>query len=971
MNRPPDFPEYFRALWGREPFPWQQMLAERVASGEWPKALDLPTASGKTACIDIAVYALAAQADRPLAERTAPRRIWFVVDRRIVVDEAFERASRIADKFARATTGPLKEVADRLRDLSGTERPLAVGRLRGGILRDDGWARIPSQPAVITSTVDQVGSRLLFRGYGHSLLAAPVFAGLAANDSLIILDEAHCAVPFMQTLEGIRRYRGPEWAEEPLPSPFGFVVMSATPPRGLPPESIFPGPERERALGHPELHRRLRTSKPAELVALGGRRGTDDDPVVAEAVERAVRFVRDGRRRVAVMVNRVRTAMEVAAELQSALAEQADVVLLTGRIRPFERDGVVERWSRYLRANAPEEPERPIVVVATQCLEVGADFSFDALITESASLDALRQRFGRLARLGSDEAAPAAILMRQADIAPSEPDPVYDLALANTWKWLQEQATTDAQGRVVIDMGVEALEGRAREVEDLRSLLGPSPDAPVLLPAHLDLLCQTAPPAHPEPDVALYLHGQPGPPEVSVVWRSDLPAADTRHWVEIVALCPPTSGEMLPAPLWRVRAWLAEEPAVDDSPDVEGLGDEPEQAPDRIRPCVVWRGRDRSRVVRSAAEIRPGDVLVVPAAYGIEPLGQTTRVQALGSDRLDLWEAARAAAGHPAAVRLNEAVLAPWLDCHPLKDLVALATAPAPDRKEIDDAIQSVLEYRQQGEESYPPPPEWWLKLLEKARGGRMVEHPAGGLILIARAAKRREAEPDLFADDDDLVSAADREVSLEEHSQLVRRAAEKVAERCLPESLRGAFALAALWHDAGKLDPRFQVLLHQGDEVAAATATEPIAKSATVPTSPARRRAIREASGLPEGFRHEMLSIELARRFAELPTDDVLADLVLHLVGSHHGHGRPFAPVVVDPSPPAVSGILAGTQIRLDPEARVSSPPSYRVDSGVAERFWRLTRHYGWWGLAYLEALLRLADWYASNFVVTEGGDA
>jgi len=946
------------------------MLAERVASREWPLALDLPTASGKTACIDIAVYALAAQAHWPLADRMAPRRIWFVVDRRIVVDEAFRRASCIADKLARATTDPLKEVADRLRDLSGTERPLAVGRLRGGILRDDGWARIPCQPAVLTSTVDQVGSRLFFRGYGRSLLAAPIFAGLAANDSLVVLDEAHCAVPFMQTLDAIRRYRGPEWAEERLPSPFGFVIMSATPPQGLPPEAVFPGSERDRALDHPELRRRLKSSKPAELAALECRRESEDDPLVTHAVERAKRFVHEGRRRIAVMVNRIRTAMEVAGELRRALADRADVILLTGRIRPYERDRLIDQWSQYVKADNPREPERPIVVVATQCLEVGADLSFDTLITECASLDALRQRFGRLARLGSDDAAPAAIVMREADIEPKKPDPVYGLALPITWKWLQEQATS-AGGRLLIDMGVEALERRVRETEDLSALLAPSPDAPVLLPAHLDLLCQTAPPAHPEPDVALYLHGQPGSPEVSVVWRSDLPVADTRQWVETVALCPPVSNEMLQAPLWRVRAWLAEEPAVDDSPDVEGLGDERERVPDRIRPCVVWRGRDRSRVVRSGAEIRPGDVLVVPATYGIEPLGQAMDLQALGSERLDLWEAARAAVGHPAAVRLNQAVLAPWLDCQSLKDLVELATSPAPDREEIDDAIQAVLEYRQQGEESPLPPPAWWLEVLEKARGGRMVEHPVGGLILVARATRRRGAEPDLFADDDDLASAGDREVSLEQHSQLVRRAAAKIAARCLPASLHGAVALAALWHDAGKLDPRFQVLLHEGDEVAAATATEPIAKSASVPASPARRRTIREASGLPENFRHEMLSLELAGRFAKLPGDDVLADLVLHLVASHHGHGRPFAPAAVDPSPAAVQGILAGTEIRLDSETRVSSPPAYRLDSGTAERFWRLTRRYGWWGLAYLEALLRLADWYASNFVFAEGGDA
>jgi CRISPR-associated endonuclease/helicase Cas3 len=205
----------------------------------------------------------------------------------------------------------------------------------------------------------------------------------------------------------------------------------------------------------------------------------------------------------------------------------------------------------------------------------------------------------------------------------------------------------------------------------------------------------------------------------------------------------------------------------------------------------------------------------------------------------------------------------------------------------------------------------------------------------------------------------------------LVRRAAERIAKRCLPASLHDAFALAALWHDAGKLDPRFQVLLRQGDEVAAATAAEPIAKSASVPTSPARRRAIREASDLPRDFRHEMLSVELARRFAGLPPDGVLADLVLHLVASHHGHGRPLAPVVLDPSPPEISGVLAGTPIRLHPEARTTSPPAHRLDSGITERFWRLTRRYGWWGVAYLEALLRLADWYASNFVIAEGGDA
>lgn len=244
------FSAVFSTLWGVDPFPWQAMLADRVAVGRWPAALDLPTASGKTACIDIALFALAMQAEEPIETRTAPRRVWFVVDRRIVVDEAFDRAQEIADKLACAKQGPLRDIADRLRRIAGSDRPLAVGRLRGGVLRDDGWARLPSQPAIITSTVDQLGSRLLFRGYGRSNLTASIFAGLAANDSLVLLDEAHCSVPFVQTLRAVERYRGNAWAGAPLPSPFAFVIMSATPPADGPGDQIFPGADRDRALDH-------------------------------------------------------------------------------------------------------------------------------------------------------------------------------------------------------------------------------------------------------------------------------------------------------------------------------------------------------------------------------------------------------------------------------------------------------------------------------------------------------------------------------------------------------------------------------------------------------------------------------------------------------------------------------------------------------------------------------------------------
>ena len=104
---PDRFEDFFQTLYGYEPFPWQSRLARRVASAEpgetcWPEALALPTAAGKTACIDLAIFALACQAGRSPAERTAPRRIFFVVDRRVIVDETFARAERLASALAGA-----------------------------------------------------------------------------------------------------------------------------------------------------------------------------------------------------------------------------------------------------------------------------------------------------------------------------------------------------------------------------------------------------------------------------------------------------------------------------------------------------------------------------------------------------------------------------------------------------------------------------------------------------------------------------------------------------------------------------------------------------------------------------------------------------------------------------------------------------------------------------------------------------
>jgi CRISPR-associated endonuclease/helicase Cas3 len=229
---PDHFQAFFTAVHGQSPFPWQARLARRVVEmGSWPALLDLPTGAGKTAAIDVAVFHLACQAERGPA-RTAPLRILFVIDRRIVVDAAFKRAKKIQEALRTPRDKIVADVARRLSYLSGDSGdPLDVVRLRGGVPQERDWARSPAQPLVAVSTVDQVGSRLLFRGYGVSAKMSPVHAGLVGADALWLLDEVHLSRPLEQTLRAIESGHSADGnlAERQRLAPFAIVQLSATP----------------------------------------------------------------------------------------------------------------------------------------------------------------------------------------------------------------------------------------------------------------------------------------------------------------------------------------------------------------------------------------------------------------------------------------------------------------------------------------------------------------------------------------------------------------------------------------------------------------------------------------------------------------------------------------------------------------------------------------------------------------------
>jgi len=782
---------------------------------------------------------------------------------------------------------------------------------------------------------------------------APVHAGLLGQDALILLDEAHLSAAFEQTLGFLFSRRKPAKApgeDLAIVAPWAVCTLTATPRDHA--ARVFELDAHERA--EESIAQRLRAAKNVEFNEVEDALGPSGH--VQAFVDAAERLAKPGET-IAVVVNRVKLARAV----RERLAERHHAILLTGRVRPLERDRLIEEYrSRLFSGRRPESEEAPLFVVATQCIEAGADFDFDGMVTQIAPLDCLRQRFGRLDRLGSHGRTAGLVIAARDEVAKSaKPDPIYGDRARKTWEWLLSKAREPAKGENKrLNLGPDAMaELIAPDPEGARGCAAAAKSAPVLRAADVAFFTMTHPRPHPDPHLPLFLHGDPRvEADVVIVWRADLPDPPDKTAMAIVACLPPKAAEALAVPLREARQWLTGS-AQADVGDVEGAEPGIEEARQRGREALRWRGAEdpQTRLVE-ARELRPGDTIIVPAEYGgCDKFGWAPESKNAVADLGD--EAATPYEKRRAILRLHPKL---WPLVDPSWGEVArlLQDHEEGPAKALVDALMELVE---ENSEISARLGRFADAKLEQPifpyDGDAEPETPSGAILVAPRGlakAKVEEGTGEAVSDGDDAGSFRPRPLPLERHLAQVEAKAREFAENArLSAKLVETIAFAARFHDSGKADPRFQTYLAGGVQ----PGPEPLAKSGRR-IAPATEAAIRAASGLPKSWRHEALSVRLAARTLDPDNPSVDTALALYLIGSHHGQGRPF--FRHDDPWDEYERELAG-QI-LPPGA---GPQRLDFDwrgRDWAELFEELNDRYGAWGLAYLEAVFRLSDHRASE---------
>ena len=942
-----DFGPAFKALTGHTPFPWQRRLFDLLSGGELPSAVDVPTGLGKTWVMAIWLLARAAGA-------RLPRRLVYVVDRRAVVDQATDSAECLREALARSDLDPVRSALG----LAG--RRLPISTLRGQHLDNREWLDDPAGPAIIVGTVDMIGSRLLFEGYGVSRRMRPMQAGLLGCDALVLLDEAHLARPFERLLKAIEKGCRPHAGEHggstfgklagpsasaSLPPPFRVLPLSATLGSTSEPETPFTIDEDDQA--NETVRRRLDAPKTLTVEALV--EGASLEGTLAErAWDLAYRMTEAAGRpmRMLIYCAKRTVAEKVAHDLGGRVRKAAPgskVILFVGGRRVHERQLAADELRRQgLMAGSDAHPSAPVFLVSTSAGEVGVDLDADHMVCDLVAWERMVQRLGRVNRLGSGTARVLVV-----DQGPPEKKAAGDEGIARhsaVRALLAELPRTEGGHQA----GPGALAGLAARSDRIAEASTPMPLHPALNRPLVDAWSMTSLVEHTgRPEVDPWLRGwREDEPRTTVVWRRYLPVCvagdrvDALKGKEVEAFfdaVPLDVSERLETETWRVVEWLRKRtrklakplgPAAAGPGDVEsdGLVEEAEDQIAAAGPDVAPLRRDApvAFVLDNRGKLDGDPLTLQDAAENLKPKDMTRRIEGLllvvdarvcglGDGLL------KTDAGKPVTtIEDNWGQPEEWEEVAGTAGQAAGLPAVRIRLSSEDERDRQLTEPAGTGGDADPSAGPWrelW------ATGYRVSKTDRSEIWLVVEQWRGGTSGED----GESLTRSLQ---ALDTHQAWAAKEAARIARDLdLGEADRTLLEAAARIHDEGKRASRWQRAFN------APRHGGPYAKT----RGPFNRHVL-------NGYRHEFQSmLDVQKNGLDgLDPSDPRIDLALHLIAAHHGHARPAIGIDgCDGLPPSAAAARA-----------------YEV----GRRFVELQRQWGPWGLAWWEALLRAADQRASR---------
>lgn len=913
---------FFRALTGDRPFPWQQELFRRFMTGERVTACDIPTGLGKTAVMAVWLIARAAGAN-------LPRRLVYVVDRRAVVDQATDVALQLRAFVADDASAELRE---RL-GLSG--KPLPVSTLRGQFADNREWLEDPASPAIVVGTVDMIGSRLLFEGYGVSRRMRPYHAGLLGADTLLVLDEAHLVPPFELMLQSVASNQATFGAAAEVASlipSFRLISLSAT-GRSRHSDAVCLTDD---DLQNPVVAKRLGGSKRLFLQEIDAPRSLPER-LANEAWSLAERGQASSR--IIVFSNsrddaeKAKKAIEKLAkgDKKKGIAEvRIEAQLFVGARRVREREDAAE-WLKMhgFLAGSTAAPDCPSFVFATSAGEVGVDLDADHMVCDLVAWERMVQRLGRVNRRGDGDSrvvvlaetpsnkTKAALAKSPADRTKGDKKNIADFEEVRNRR-LAIELLHDVRGFKDASPGaIRKVKRDAESDRDLAAILKaattPPPMRPALTRPVVDAWSMTSLEKHTgRPLVAPWLRGWiEDPPQTTLVWRRYLPLRDgqppaTSEIEAFFEAAPPHLSETLETRTDHVLAWAMKRASTilkAGSTEKANDADVSSEADAICRETIVAVLLGRALDVIDTLKV--GDFVFSSGdKRGKENLkrqlqGATMvldcRFAGLSEDGLLEMEA-KQANGQPCTADTAGA----WLDDEGLDDCPPVISFRV--RESGDNATSEDTHWRE------------YLRFATHAGADDEPEH-----FLIVDKWKHAGTSEES--------RSAGSLQELEIHQAWAAKEAKRLASRLgLPPDYERLLSVVARLHDEGKRAVRWQRAFNapEGD-VAYAKTPGPIRFS------------------LLDGYRHEFGALPTLERDHEFNMlDDELKELARHLLVAHHGFGRPVI---------RVNGCTDAPPSALEDRAR-----------DVALRFAHLQERWGPWGLAWWETLLRAADQQASR---------